>query len=149
MKSAEAWFAQYGESHQNPTNKAIHWLCIPVIFVSTLGLLLAVKIPGIPVTLAHIAIALGMVFYFRLGRAFGLWMGAFTLVTMLGLQTAKHMGLPYVEGCITAFVVAWVLQFVGHKIEGKKPSFFEDLQFLLVGPAWLLNHILERVSPPR
>lgn len=44
------------------------------------------------------------------------------------------------------FVVAWIGQFIGHKIEGKKPSFFEDLQFLLVGPAWLLHFIYNKVG---
>ena len=42
---------------------------------------------------------------------------------------------------IIVFIFAWILQFLGHKIEGKKPSFFKDIQFLLIGPAWLLAFI--------
>ena len=50
--------------------------------------------------------------------------------------------------CGVLFVLAWVGQFIGHKIEGKKPSFFEDLQFLLVGPVWLLRFVYERMGLP-
>jgi uncharacterized membrane protein YGL010W len=48
--------------------------------------------------------------------------------------------------CLALFIVAWIFQFIGHKIEGKKPSFFKDLQFLLIGPAWLLSFIYQKVG---
>ena len=44
------------------------------------------------------------------------------------------------------FVLAWIGQFIGHKIEGEKPSFFEDLQFLLIGPDWLLGAIYQKLG---
>ena len=47
---------------------------------------------------------------------------------------------------LAIFIVAWIGQFIGHKIEGKKPSFFEDLQFLLIGPAWLLSFIYNKLG---
>jgi len=47
-------------------------------------------------------------------------------------------GLPLLWIAIGVFVVAWIGQFIGHQIEGKKPSFFKDLQFLLIGPAWVV-----------
>ena len=43
-------------------------------------------------------------------------------------------------------MLAWIGQFIGHKIEGEKPSFFEDLQFLLIGPAWLLGAIYQKLG---
>jgi uncharacterized membrane protein YGL010W len=46
------------------------------------------------------------------------------------------------------FVVAWIGQFYGHKVEGKKPSFLKDIQFLLIGPAWLLHFIYRRLGIP-
>ena len=49
-------------------------------------------------------------------------------------------------GYITVFILAWIGQFIGHKIEGKKPSFFEDIQFLLIGPAWLLSFIYKKLG---
>ena len=47
---------------------------------------------------------------------------------------------------VVVFIIAWIGQFVGHKIEGKKQSFFEDLQFLLIGPAWLLSFIYKKIG---
>ena len=46
------------------------------------------------------------------------------------------------------FIFAWIGQFIGHKIEGQKPSFFEDIQFLLIGPAWLLSFIYKKLGVP-
>ena len=44
------------------------------------------------------------------------------------------------------FIIAWVGQFIGHKIEGQKPSFFEDIQFLLIGPAWIISFIYKKMG---
>ena len=44
------------------------------------------------------------------------------------------------------FIVSWIGQFIGHKIEGQKPSFFDDLKFLLIGPAWLLSFIYKKIG---
>jgi uncharacterized membrane protein YGL010W len=46
------------------------------------------------------------------------------------------------------FFVAWIGQFYGHKVEGKKPSFLKDIQFLLIGPAWLMHFIYKRLGIP-
>ena len=46
------------------------------------------------------------------------------------------------------FILGWIGQFIGHKIEGQKPSFFEDIQFLLIGPAWLLSFIYKKLGVP-
>lgn len=42
------------------------------------------------------------------------------------------------------FVIAWIGQFYGHNIEGQKPSFLKDLQFLLIGPAWVLENLFSK-----
>ena len=49
---------------------------------------------------------------------------------------------------LSIFVITWIFQFIGHKIEGKKPSFLKDLQFLLVRPIWLLHFILKKIGIP-
>jgi len=58
----------------------------------------------------------------------------------------KTGGPPLWESCLVVFVIAWIGQFIGHKIEGKKPSFLDDLRFLLIGPIWLLHFILKKAS---
>lgn len=150
MRSADTWFEQYGESHKNPVNKAIHWVCIPAISWSLLAGLQVVPHPFPEVPLAHWASVLvlgALVFYATLGTRFVIVMGLSAL-GMLGLnEVLVGAGVPLGPVAAVVFVVAWIAQFVGHWLEGKKPSFFQDLQFLLVGPAWLWNDLLERVAP--
>ena len=68
-----------------------------------------------------------------------------------GLRFETHLSFDASHTCplktsLIIFVIAWIGQFIGHKIEGKKPSFFEDIQFLLIGPAWLLSFIYNKLG---
>lgn len=130
--------AKYAESHQNPTNELIHFVCIPAIVFSLLGILWAIH----PVV--ALAVVLGsMVYYLKLSRPFAMGMGAMSLI-MLALL-ALLPGMTVLPVSIAVFVVAWIGQFIGHKIEGKKPSFFDDLRFLLIGPLFVLSFLYRRM----
>ena len=130
--------AKYAESHQYPTNELIHFVCIPAIVFSLLGILWAIH----PV--AALAVVLGsMVYYLKLSRPFAMGMGAMSLL-MLALL-ALLPGMTVLPVSIAVFVVAWIGQFIGHKIEGKKPSFFDDLRFLLIGPLFVLSFLYRRM----
>ena len=149
MKSATEWFEHYAESHQNPLNKTIHWICIPVILVTTLGLMQSIPHPFGEQPWLHwgslfVMVSLG--FYFRLSWTLGLGM-CLVSVLALGLNAGVvYFEWPLAQLSALLFAAAWVLQFIGHRIEGKKPSFLEDIQFLLVGPAWLLQFIYQKVG---
>lgn len=147
MRTLDSWLAEYGESHQHPTNKAIHWICVPVIFFSVVGLLYAVKLPGLALgelqlTVAHLVLVLAVVYYVRLSvsLAVGLLLFALICLVLCGL-IEQYVAAPLWAVCLVLFVAAWVGQFYGHKVEGKKPSFLKDLQFLLIGPAWLMSFL--------
>ena len=136
MKTVEEWFSEYNESHQNKTNKLIHWICVPTILYSIIGILMhfsALLTTGL--------IVFSLVFYTRLDLILAVAMAA--LITAMALLIA----ISPVSYCfyIAVFVVAWIGQFYGHKVEGKKPSFFKDVQFLLVGPAWCMDAYLGKV----
>jgi uncharacterized membrane protein YGL010W len=154
MKSAEEWFDEYAESHQNPVNKAIHWVCIPLIMLSTLGLLASIPHPFSPVfesRLAHwgtVVVLLAVLFYLRLSLTLAAGMALISIFMLVvnGAMAASGISLLWVS--VAIFFAAWVVQLVGHKIEGKKPSFFKDLQFLLIGPAWLLHFVFAAVGIP-
>jgi len=126
----DEWFARYGASHRHPVNEAIHRVCIPLITWSVLGLLWAWS----PLA-AGAVIAASLAFYARLSVPIAVGMLAFAAVLTGTLLLAGSWLLP---AAAAAFVVGWVAQFAGHRIEGRKPSTFEDLQFLLIAPAWLL-----------
>lgn len=153
-RSMQQWFDAYGESHQNPTNKAIHWICVPVIYFCVVGFLYSIPLPDAPPLvgphmLASLAVGLVGIFYLRLSFTVAagmvLW-SLFCLATCRYLYT--HVDTPLWLICTILFVVAWIGQFYGHKVEGRKPSFLEDLQFLMIGPAWLLSFIYRRFGIP-
>lgn len=153
----QQWFDAYGESHKNATNKAVHWICVPVIFFSIIGLLSLVPLGGattglspkvIPYEhLGTLGIVFGLLFFLRLSLPIAVGM---TLVSMAILYGVKLVNLGAGGNALwiylALFVVAWIGQFIGHKVEGKKPSFLEDLQFLLIGPAWLLHFIYRKIG---
>ncbi|WP_203142331.1 Mpo1 family 2-hydroxy fatty acid dioxygenase [Marinobacter mangrovi] len=146
-KTADQWFDEYGESHRNPTNKAIHWIAVPVIFTTIIGLLWSIPTPAafdrVPyLNWGTLALVVTTLWYVRLSPALGVGMALFSVLMALVIAGFEHTGLmPVWAASIILFVVSWVFQFIGHHIEGKKPSFFKDIQFLLIGPAWLMGFI--------
>ena len=138
MRKIDDLFARYGESHRNPANKAIHWICVPLITWSVVAALWAWS-----PTVAYIGIVLALAFYAWLSPSIALGMFA-VLALMTYPLTLFGANLLFVAAAV--FVLAWIGQFIGHMIEGRKPSFFEDLKFLLVGPAWLLGFIYRRAG---
>ncbi|WP_421753492.1 DUF962 domain-containing protein [Croceimicrobium sp.] len=154
MKSIQTWFDEYAVSHQNPTNKLIHFICVPSIFFSIVALLAAIPHGFLNSWAAEgwqpylhfgtVLILFGLLFYLRL--SFPLFIGI-ALFSALCLYLTKLLmlgPLPLWQSSLLIFAVAWIGQFIGHHIEGAKPSFLKDLQFLLIGPAWILGFIYRK-----
>ena len=138
MRKVDELFARYAQSHRNPANKAIHWVCVSLITWSVIALLWS----WTPIA-AYALIALSVAFYAYLSPAIA--------IGMLGVSAAlvyplTLLGTHVLVAAIVVFVAAWIGQFIGHRIEGAKPSFLEDIQFLLIGPAWLLGHVYRRLG---
>jgi uncharacterized membrane protein YGL010W len=140
MRKVDELFARYGESHRHPANEAIHWICVPLITWSVLAALWAAA----PVV-AYVGIGLAVAFYAWLSVQIAVGMLALFALMMYPLTL---LGSKAFVVAVAVFVLAWVGQFVGHAIEGRKPSFLEDVKFLLVGPAWLLHFIYRRAGIP-
>ncbi|HEV2472309.1 MAG TPA: Mpo1-like protein [Chthonomonadales bacterium] len=139
---------EYGESHQDRTNKLVHWLCVPLITWCAVALLWCLPEPRLATALrinwAVAAILICLLYYARFGLPIVLGM-AFALASMAAAAAGLYAaGLPVARLAAGLFIAAWIGQFIGHKIEGKKPSFLRDIQFLLIGPLWLLTHIFRR-----
>ena len=138
LRQVDHLLAAYGESHRNPTNELIHYAAIPLIVFSLIGVL-----HWVHPYLALVTIAASVVYYARLSTLF---MVIMTLFAALCLYGVALLGAALLPVCVAIFVVSWIFQFIGHKIEGKKPSFFEDLQYLLVGPLFVLSKLLLRLG---
>jgi uncharacterized membrane protein YGL010W len=130
--------AHYGQSHRNPVNERIHFVAIPLILLSLLGLMAAIH-PW----LAYGFAGASMIYYARLSAVF---LVAMAIVSVLALALVHAMGPWTLPISLSIFVAAWIAQLVGHRIEGKKPSFFEDLQYLWVGPLFVLGKLLGRLG---
>lgn len=148
MRTAQEWLDAYGDSHQNPTNKKIHWVCIPWIMISILGLFAALPNPFEAEWLhwGTIVALLAVGYYMLISIPLAIGMVAISGAMLAIVAGLAQLPVPLWATCLAIFVIAWIFQFIGHKIEGKKPSFFEDLQFLLIGPMWLLADIYRRAG---
>jgi uncharacterized membrane protein YGL010W len=137
-RKVDRLLAHYAESHRNPRNEVIHFVAIPLIMLSLVGLLFALH-PWA----AYGFVAASMVYYARLSMVFLLAMAALSAISLLLVHA---MGDKVLVLSAAIFVAAWIAQFVGHRIEGRKPSFFEDLQYLWVGPLFVLSHLFSRLG---
>jgi uncharacterized membrane protein YGL010W len=144
---------EYGESHRNPHNKLIHWICVPIIVWTVIALLWAIPFPAalqsdvIPVNWATVALVLAQVYYFSLSPRLATGVLLFNIL-LLWITAIVDQSSPWPLWLVAAvvFVLAWIGQFIGHVLEGKRPSFFKDVQFLLIGPAWLMSWLYKRLG---
>ena len=138
-REIDVLLAKYSESHLNHTNEIIHFVCVPVIVFTLLGIVWWIH----PLAAVATVIA-SLVYYVKLSPAFavGMLVMAGLMLGLLSLMPAQTV-LPL---SIAIFVLAWIGQFVGHQIEGKKPSFLDDLRFLLIGPLFVLSFLYRRLN---
>ena len=151
MPTMQQWLSEYGESHKNETNKSIHWICVPAIFFSIVGLLYGIKLPfsiaGVRLNVAMVVLVLVIAYYFSLSKTLWVGMLLFGTACLLLSRLIESSGvMPLWLLCVVLFIAAWVGQFYGHKVEGKKPSFLKDIQFLMIGPAWLMSFIYQKMG---
>lgn len=153
MKTLQHWFDEYAVSHQNKTNQIIHFICVPAIFFSIVGMLMSIPPTFISSNLnlqtpiienwAVIVLLFVLVFYLRLSVAMFFKILIFAIICIVGNYYLSTV-LPLFYTSLAIFVIAWIGQFYGHKLEGKKPSFLKDIQFLLIGPAWVIEKISKK-----
>lgn len=154
MRTVADWLGEYGESHADPKNKLLHWICVPLIVLALMGLLWSIPTPDVfdaasPwLNWATLTAALALPYYASLSPrlAIGIalaFVALFAIVNALG-----DLAWPLWMTSLAIFVAAWIGQFIGHAIEGKRPSFFKDVQFLLIGPLWLIAALYRRLGVP-
>jgi uncharacterized membrane protein YGL010W len=152
MRTMHQWLDEYGASHRNDTNELIHWICVPTIALTVVGFLWAIPVPDTFAMIspwlnwASIGVALWVTYYFLLSPSLGIG-ATLCLVAMLFIvRWMDSLPWPLWLTSLVIFVIAWIGQFIGHNIEGTRPSFFKDVQFLLIGPIWLMSHVYRRLG---
>lgn len=149
MRDVHDWFAGYGNDHSDARNRAIHWICVPLILWCVIAALWTLPVPhdyAQPGLWAGVSMFLAWTFYWRLSHVIGLTMLAvflvFGFVAHMAFMALGARMLLLLAGVL--FVLAWMGQFIGHALEGRRPSFLTDLAYLLIGPAWLAGKLLRR-----
>lgn len=151
MRTIQNWLDEYSESHQNPLNKTIHWICVPSIVFSIVLMLWSIPVPDwilkTGLNYAYFAMILAVIYYALLSPTLAIGMAIlFALAGFIAQAIALSTNYPLWGIGLILFVLAWIGQFYGHSVEGKKPSFLKDIQFLLIGPVWLLHIIYTRLG---
>ncbi|UJR15037.1 hypothetical protein I4U23_002010 [Adineta vaga] len=150
-KELTAWLDEYSLSHQNPVNILIHKICVPAITFTIFAMLWC--LPVVPKNIRN-TISIGQVglinpslilipilaFYWNLSPSLAIGMAIIFLFVIMALIIMEKNHFRIFRLALIIFILAWIGQFIGHEIEGKKPAFFKDLQFLLIGPLWTLTH---------
>ena len=150
MKSVADWFSEYGESHAHSTNKLLHWICVPLIVLAVMGFLWSAPMPTALssispwLNLATVIAMLAIVYYALLSVPLAVGIGIVFVAMFAILQALSTLPWPLWATSLVIFSVAWIGQFIGHAIEGKRPSFFKDIQFLMIGPLWLVGSLYRR-----
>ena len=153
MRTVDQWLNEYGDSHRNPTNKSLHWVCVPVILWCVLGLLWITPFPmaireAIPAAnWASVVVVAAAIYYAFLSVPLALGVLPVLLLMLWSIDAlSRSSSVPLWMIFTGLFVLAWIGQFVGHAIEGKRPSFFKDIQFLMIGPLWLAADLYRRLG---
>lgn len=154
MRTVDQWLDEYGASHQNPANKLLHWICVPVIVVSLIGLLWYLPVPqqlraASPLlNWGTVLLVAAVLYYVAMSWSLALGMVLFVVAVLASITWLQTLPWPLWILCLGLFVVAWIGQFIGHHYEGQRPSFFKDVQFLLIGPLWLLSFVYRKLRIP-
>lgn len=152
LTTVEDWLTEYGESHTNTANEMIHWICVPLIALSVIGMFWSLPVPEAFVEISPIMnwgmlfMMAAVVYYFILSPSLAIGMILVISIFIAALVWMDSFSIPLWQICVAIFVLAWIGQFIGHAIEGKRPSFFKDLQFLMIGPMWLLALLYRRLG---
>jgi uncharacterized membrane protein YGL010W len=152
MRTVADWLNEYGHSHGHPTNKLLHWICVPPIVLAVMGLLWSIPVPAPFAAIspwlnwATLIAALAVVYYASLSLPLAVGITVAFVVLFAIVNALLELPWPLWVTSLAIFVAAWIGQFIGHAIEGKRPSFFKDVQFLLIGPLWLVAAFYRRLG---
>jgi len=150
-RPVDRYLGNYAEDHRNDVNQRIHWICVPIILWTAIAMIWTIPVPpalGRPGFWAALASVAALAYYLRLSLALGLAMVA-SFAGLLAFTWWLHLQIgdrALLYSALTVFVLAWIAQFVGHHIEGRRPSFLTDLTYLLIGPLWLMSKLFRRIG---
>ncbi|UVJ43889.1 DUF962 domain-containing protein [Pseudomonas sp. LS1212] len=144
MKNLVQHLSRYAAYHRDPRNIATHFIGVPMIVVAVTVLLSRPgwSVAGAWLSPAALAAMASAWFYLRLDQRFGVLMAMLLgLCLWAGQVLAQQSTLVWLGAGVSLFVIGWVIQFVGHYYEGRKPAFVDDVTGLIVGPLFVVAEL--------
>jgi len=158
IRPIDLLFAEYAAYHQHPTNRLLHWIFVPLLLFSIIGLVTAIPFPHLAflgkynmfINWFSFLLAGSIYYYLRLSPLL-----SYLMLFTIGILFFFIVQLEYVEQdggpalwqvSLCIFVISWIGKFIGYKIEGKMPPFLSSLRFLLIGPIWFIHIILKKFN---
>ncbi|MEJ2602970.1 MAG: DUF962 domain-containing protein [Gammaproteobacteria bacterium] len=154
MRTADLWLARYSQHHHHPLNRVMHAVSIPLAVIGVTGLLWSLPAPD---AFGDISPALNwgtafllaaVVYYFILSIPLALGLLPFVLAVTGVLGRLDGLTRPLWQVSLAVLLAALVLQALGHLVESRRPRLLEDLQYLMIGPAWLMAGVFRRLGIP-
>jgi len=154
MKTTDEWLADYGRNHRDGANKLLHWICVPIIVVSIVGLLWSIPVPEAfsraspALNWGTVFLMASVVYYFIMSISLAVGALPFVLGVVGNVAWLDGLPVPLWTLSLGLFGLGWAGQLFGHWLEGSRPAFFRDLMFLMIGPLWLIAGVYRRFNIP-
>ena len=145
MKTALDQLSTYAQYHRDRRNIATHLVGVPMIVLAVIVLLSrpGIDVAGMPITPAIVAVVVSGIYYLRLDLELGMTLVLIhAVMAVAGAAVAAEGTALWLTAGIGLFVVGWIIQFVGHYYEGRKPAFVDDVMGLVIGPLFVLAEVV-------
>ncbi|KDM93362.1 DUF962 domain-containing protein [Photobacterium galatheae] len=145
MKTLEEQLTTYARYHRSKRNIMTHFVGIPLIVFAALCLLARTELSvgALALNGAHLAVVLCVIYYLRLSLSLGVIMAVILFVMTVAATPVAALSVSgWLGASLSLFFLGWVIQFVGHYFEGRKPAFVDDLAGLIIGPLFVLVEAL-------
>lgn len=151
MRRIEELLGNYSNDHQNHSNQSMHLICVPLIVWSVTAALWCIPVPAAILKQGFwfaFTVFFTWLYYWKLSKSLALGaLVGFVGFGFINYLLAAQFGLDgLLKIAVAVFVVAWIGQFIGHHWEGKRPSFFTDMVYLMIGPLWTLNKLYKKAG---
>jgi uncharacterized membrane protein YGL010W len=154
MNLADSWLEAYNEGHTVLANKALHWLCAPVLAASVVGVLWSLPVPEAfsgaskVFNWGTLSVMTVVVYYFILSIRLALGILPFVFGVVLGIAELDTLDTPLWLVSSAGIGIAGLGQLIGHLIEGGNASLMRDIHYVAIAPLWMLASVYRRLGIP-
>jgi uncharacterized membrane protein YGL010W len=154
MSETEDWLSRYGKSHAELASPLAYWIAVPLVVLGTVGLLWTLPVPdefydiSPLVNWGSLFLMAATVYYFIISVPLAIGMLPFILgigSIQVWLEASQYSPLRIAAGFLIAGIIGLL---VGRRHGRTAALVLQDLQLMMIGPAWLLSVLYRRMGIP-